>query len=377
MGNAKHSKMSTAAVTKKPYNSYLDVLKGLAIILVVFGHSIQFLSTGGRFDDNILFRIIYSFHMPLFMFLSGAAAAYSLRPMDFTFIKRKFYQLVIPFMSWYVISYFLAGAYHDYSFVLYVKRVIVSPDNGLWFLWALFLNFCVLMIIKRLVTRFGLWSYPLVWLAIFAVPTGKYGIGLVKWHLPFFAAGYLIFQYREQLKRLRPITLSLCLATFPLLVASWHRLYYPSFITGLNPRLAAHGLSTVALGDVGTFNVYQLAVLFYTYLIPFAGIGFIYAIFQIIPSKYTYKVLSFLGLYTLDIYVAHAYFFRFAIGSSWLAIISGFVFAFGASLALGMFVLRRIPILSIVFLGGRTASIVPFRKKLSKPTLKHAAVSAD
>lgn len=46
---------------------YIDNLRGLLIILVVLGHCIQNLDLD--FDHNIVFRYIYSFHMPLFMFI--------------------------------------------------------------------------------------------------------------------------------------------------------------------------------------------------------------------------------------------------------------------------------------------------------------------
>ena len=46
---------------------YIDALKGFTILLVVLGHVLQV-----RYDiDNLLYRYIHSFHMPLFMFLSG------------------------------------------------------------------------------------------------------------------------------------------------------------------------------------------------------------------------------------------------------------------------------------------------------------------
>lgn len=50
-------------------NVLLDVLKGFAIFLVVMGHAIQYNQVD--FDTNPVFRFIYSFHMPLFMFVSG------------------------------------------------------------------------------------------------------------------------------------------------------------------------------------------------------------------------------------------------------------------------------------------------------------------
>ena len=54
-----------------PRYTEIDIAKGLAIILVVYGH----LTQGYIPDDHNWYRvsqqILYSFHMPLFMFLSG------------------------------------------------------------------------------------------------------------------------------------------------------------------------------------------------------------------------------------------------------------------------------------------------------------------
>ena len=51
---------------------FINVLRGLAIFLMLWGHSIQF-GNAGQFDfyNNIVFKIIYSFHMPFFMLISG------------------------------------------------------------------------------------------------------------------------------------------------------------------------------------------------------------------------------------------------------------------------------------------------------------------
>jgi fucose 4-O-acetylase-like acetyltransferase len=48
---------------------HIDALKGVAIILVVLGHSIQI--NDPNYDNNLLFMLVYSFHMPMLMFLSG------------------------------------------------------------------------------------------------------------------------------------------------------------------------------------------------------------------------------------------------------------------------------------------------------------------
>ena len=52
-------------------NRMLDSLKGFAIFLVVLGHVIQTVFAPDSYDSNVIFKIIYSFHMPLFIFISG------------------------------------------------------------------------------------------------------------------------------------------------------------------------------------------------------------------------------------------------------------------------------------------------------------------
>lgn len=47
-------------------NHSIDVIKGWGILLVIVGHILL-----GSADQNVLRYIIYSFHMPLFFFISG------------------------------------------------------------------------------------------------------------------------------------------------------------------------------------------------------------------------------------------------------------------------------------------------------------------
>lgn len=61
-----------------------DILRGFAIILVVFGHCIQegsgetYRAELSYFSDR-LYQFIYSFHMPLFMLVSGYLGWYSIK----------------------------------------------------------------------------------------------------------------------------------------------------------------------------------------------------------------------------------------------------------------------------------------------------------
>lgn len=78
---------------KKKRNSYIDTIKGIGIFLVVLGH-----------QNTQLTEYIYSFHMPLFFFLSGIFHKNYNSYMGF--IKRKFKTLMIPYFT-FSISLFL------------------------------------------------------------------------------------------------------------------------------------------------------------------------------------------------------------------------------------------------------------------------------
>ena len=124
----------------------LDVAKGVAIILVVLGHTYQGQTT--EFDGLKGFRTIYSFHMPLFAFLAGAAAAYWVDKFDagatmkgaaFVCCKRIWRSamyLLLPFLSWTVINYFMGRA--GGPFWNYAVDVFQHADLSLWFLPCIF-----------------------------------------------------------------------------------------------------------------------------------------------------------------------------------------------------------------------------------------------
>ena len=53
----------------KTRDAKIDNLKGILIFLVVFGHLLELVITKGH--AKYIYELIYSFHMPFFIFLSG------------------------------------------------------------------------------------------------------------------------------------------------------------------------------------------------------------------------------------------------------------------------------------------------------------------
>lgn len=74
---------------------YMDALKFFAIFMVLWGHCTQHLLSSVYYTEPI-YQVIYSFHMPLFMAISGF---FGTKIGNVTFVQsfiKKFRQLLLP-----------------------------------------------------------------------------------------------------------------------------------------------------------------------------------------------------------------------------------------------------------------------------------------
>lgn len=110
---------------------YYDIAKFIAIAAVIYGHCIQhYLDQNPLYNPVYLF--IYSFHMPLFMIISGYFSSRSLSLDFITFIKKKSVQLLLPYFSWQIISITLKSIIGDVDI-----ESIIRYD--FWFLVSLYI----------------------------------------------------------------------------------------------------------------------------------------------------------------------------------------------------------------------------------------------
>jgi len=152
---------------------YLDIAKGIGILLVVLGHN--------DFEVISLFiqRLIYSFHMPLFFFLSGYFINTSVPFLDF--FKKRFNALLKPFFFTIFLIYFTSISFEKMGFNTAITRTVKSLYGSghyldwvqLWFLPHLFAvslyAFLFITLVSRLRNRWLTWGILLATLAI-AVP---------------------------------------------------------------------------------------------------------------------------------------------------------------------------------------------------------------
>lgn len=208
----------------------LDAIKALATLLVIVGHAIQY--TNADFDNSIFFRVIYSFHMPLFMFISGYLIP---RKTSSDFLMSKFKQLVVPFLLWSVLLIFLdnfAAIKAGGAYVLFdrLHQMVLRPDNGgLWFLWVLFLNFLVFTLLEGKY-RLALSAAIIVALSILQFLDRDFtlfGLGLFRWHYFFFLFGFWVGHY-GLLDKIK-INTWVVLAVTILFITQWDRTAITSF----------------------------------------------------------------------------------------------------------------------------------------------------
>lgn len=114
----------------------LDFFKGIAIILVVSAH---FLSSNwiNSVDIHPVYTWIYSFHMPLFVFISGFLIDHNSCNKEIIVgqqIMKKLKSLIVPFIVW---TYLLSPIFTQ-STVIFSLNEFVNPNARYWFVYMLF-----------------------------------------------------------------------------------------------------------------------------------------------------------------------------------------------------------------------------------------------
>ena len=162
--------------------TYIDIAKGIGIILVVIGHCIPDASSLTGISNpyfKLLHQIIYSFHMPLFFFIAGffvntqkTSAPLPDLQTTYRFIRKKFNRLMVPYLFVgfcylplkIAFSQFANRPYHINN--LWKILIGVNPDGELWFLYSLFMiNVLIAVFLKF---KVSLWTVLIALLAMFS-----------------------------------------------------------------------------------------------------------------------------------------------------------------------------------------------------------------
>jgi len=140
---------------------YIDIARGLAMIFIVFGHTIVYSE-----HCDLIYQFLYSFHVALFFVISGYT--FNIPTNYHEFVKNKFIRIMIPYFIWsflFLIPYILLGqTLHlgsemkaSFNVITQCKNILYGNGNNfalkqnssLWFLPAVFImEICYSLFIK-------------------------------------------------------------------------------------------------------------------------------------------------------------------------------------------------------------------------------------
>lgn len=176
---------------------WVDVARGIGILLVVYGHALRAQVTSGNsvasWYAGVQDEVIYAFHMHLFFFLAGLFVAGSIAKGSIKFIRTKLTTIVYPYVLWSLVSALLgahaAGATNYDMDLGKFTTIWYKPIYQYWFLYALFV--CELVALAARADRWiaGILALMSV-VGLLAFLPGMLGVAAI--YFPFFFGGVVL-----------------------------------------------------------------------------------------------------------------------------------------------------------------------------------------
>jgi len=224
-------------MSDKKYIPEMQLARGIGILFVTFGHSIPL-----DVAYPSVFNFIYSFHMPLFFFLSGFFAHKIIKVNSlsewFASMRKNTFKFIVPYfmisLSFALIKYFIPHmvkrpvVWHDIFYII----VIYPLRNPALFLWFLYL-IIIMRMITPFISRINPWIFFIFLLLFqfFPVDWEVFGVSWLLNYLIYYFMGIQAAMFKGQFLNimrknwLTPILFILFITSFILL----QHLKYPFF----------------------------------------------------------------------------------------------------------------------------------------------------
>lgn len=304
----------------KERDKALDAVKGFAILIVMLGHCIIL----NGLNDPYIYDAIAAVQMPLFMVVSGFLAGRTpLSPNkkpdgkeELRRFGKRTVSYLTPFFAWMLLT-------HITDPVGELRLQLFALDRGLWFLMTLWIVTLVMTLASYAADfcayhlRGTLFKKGVLRFAVFCLIVGACYLGFVIQarngnlflspsltvkYLPFYLAGYLWTLYvipfaaqaRRSASEKRPRHAAFLQRTDAIARLIW-------LLAGAAFVYLVDAFDMVTVSDTGGLLIQMSA--------SFLGSFFcFYGIYHYARGR-LWRLLSFIGQYTLEIYVLH---FRFA-----------------------------------------------------------------
>ena len=237
--------MAEIAPAKKRIE-WIDCVKGIAIILVIAGHTV----TPGIGKQGLFRGLVFSFHMPLFFIVSGITTKTSTGPEQFfERTEKSFKRLIVPVLLMYPLicivnlcKYGLNTGLREYlatiiNTIVYASGADISSLNipalgALWFLVVLFFGRTIYAYLSLKMRKKEI-GIVCISMAFFGILFGKIqwlplSFDIVLTIMPFIFVGQLVGERLMQTNRNEPKNGGVANQIAKLLIctAGWLALFY-------------------------------------------------------------------------------------------------------------------------------------------------------
>lgn len=251
----------------KDRNQFVDSMRGIAILLVVLGHTMTGCTAGA--EESFLFNIVWSLQMPLFILISGYVTRYGKKISNgaglWRYVKRRTLAYLLPWAVWSFLVRGIIFGQHDF---LNVKWLLWHMDSGYWFLatiWTISLLFGLSAFFAGKIVKepgakqqaivLAFYGTGMVALAAIGLIAGLsfFAIKLTLYYMPFYFAGYLYGQYREKIlakeagRKAVDVAITVCLAAWLFVILRYRMYALPDSGTAILLRAAVSMAGCIAM----------------------------------------------------------------------------------------------------------------------------------
>ena len=270
---------------------FIDGVKFFAMFLCVLGHMIQngsYHPSPEDWNEDYIFLFISSFHMPLFLFVSGIFLESSLKLTLPILLKKKAIQLLLPAYIWNFLILTIC-----YIITLTTSLVVEYPTSILspyWFLTLLFLSYIIgYCVVKYSKNRKQIFLNTLIiCIGVIFLPQESYSH--INSFFPFFMAGYFMRNIilRDCSNRLELTIITGALLSYLFFLHFW-KFDYTVYLSPLDASCL--------------LNPEMIYIAFYRFLIAMSAIILIVFVFKRFASILNNKMIRNLGSMTLGVYL--------------------------------------------------------------------------
>lgn len=197
----------------------LDLAKNIGILLVVVGHILRMYTDDGLIKPlcqsmplSLCCNFIYSFHMPLFVFLSGLTYGHVEKNYNLSFsnfMRKKALRLMLPYFVFgffYVAPFMVLFGYRLNAWDYLIDGIILGNDcRHLWYVWMLFNIFAIVFLVRKYSVKYNLTNYASIILLFIISIIGSKCFGEIKvfmikasfTYLFYFTLGFSYTKYKK------------------------------------------------------------------------------------------------------------------------------------------------------------------------------------